>query len=192
LKPRLLAGFLIFNTKSIFMAFVDTSRIPDYYHKYVQQVSHLDLAAALAYRREVLLPLLRSLPDEQWNFAYAPGKWTIKELILHLIDAERIFSYRALRFARHDATPLASFDENDYARYCEAEHRSPASILEELEAALTNTDTLFNNFSGDQLDQEGVASNNKVYVRGIGYIICGHIVHHANVLKERYLQPATV
>jgi hypothetical protein len=174
------------------MANVDNTRIPEYYHKYVNQVNHLDLSSALAFRRDAILPLLRSLPNEQWNYAYAPGKWTIKELVLHLIDGERIFSYRALRFARRDATPLASFDENEYAKWCEAEHRSPASIIAELEAALANTDALFANFSDDQLEQEGVASNNKVYVRGIGYIICGHVLHHTNILKERYLKAATV
>jgi hypothetical protein len=173
------------------MAFVDTGRIPAYYHKYVNQVSHLDLRDALSYRREAILPLLRTLPAEQWDYAYAPGKWTIKELVLHLIDGERIFSYRALRFARHDETPLASFDENEYAKYCEAARRSPASIIAELEAALSSTDVLFENFSDDQLDQEGIASDNKVYVRGIAYIIAGHILHHASVLKERYLKAET-
>jgi hypothetical protein len=174
------------------MANVDTGRIPEYYHKYVKQADHLDLPSALAFRRDALLPLLRSLPQEQWNHAYAPGKWTIKELVLHLIDGERIFSYRALRFARHDATPLPSFEENEYAKWSEAERRSPESIIAELEAVLAATDALFTNFSDDQLEQEGVASNNKVYVRGIGYIICGHVLHHTNILRERYLKAATV
>ncbi|TCJ19237.1 DinB family protein [Flaviaesturariibacter flavus] len=173
------------------MANVDYNRIPEYYHRYVRQVEDLDLEAALRSRRDAILPVLRTLPDQQWDFAYAAGKWTIKELVLHIIDAERIFAYRALRFSRQDSTPLPSFDENRFAEKSEAGRRSPSSLLRELETVLDSTDTLFEGFSAEQLNQEGVASNNPVYVRGIAYIICGHILHHVGILKERYLQPAT-
>ncbi|RYZ21727.1 MAG: DinB family protein [Chitinophagaceae bacterium] len=173
------------------MANVDYNRIPEYYHRYVRQVEQYDLAGALRFRRDTILPLLRALSGEQWDYAYAPGKWTIKELVLHVIDTERIFAYRALRFSRHDKTPLHSFDENLFAENSEAARRSPASLLRELETVLDSSDTLFESFSDAQLDREGIASDNPVYVRGIAYILCGHVLHHTGVLKERYLQPAT-
>ncbi|RYZ18890.1 MAG: DinB family protein [Chitinophagaceae bacterium] len=162
-------------------------RIPEYYHRYVAQVAHLDLPAALNHRRDVLLPLLRSLPDERWDFAYAPGKWTIKELVLHLTDTERVFGYRALTFARNGGTPLPGFDENTFAEYSEAARRSPASLLAELESVLNSSDSLFLSFSDAQLERTGTANEKPVYVYGIGYILAGHILHHKSVLEERYL-----
>jgi hypothetical protein len=167
-------------------------RIPQYYHRYVAQASHLDLPAALAYRCDALLPLLKSLSDDQWNFAYAPGKWTIKALVLHLIDAERVFGYRALTFARNDQTPLPGFDENSFVENSEAGSRSSASLLEELESVIKSNDNLFLSFSDVQLDRSGKANDNPVYVYGIAYILAGHILHHKGVLEERYLKAEVV
>lgn len=162
-------------------------RIPAYYHRYVNQVAHLDLAGALAHRREVILPLLSSLSDAQWDSAYAPGKWTVKELVLHLADTERVFGYRALTFARNGNTPLPGFDENTFAEYSEANRRSPASLLAELKSVLDSHDALFHSFSETQLERSGLANDKEVYVFGIGYILAGHILHHKQVLEERYL-----
>ncbi|GAB4091789.1 DinB family protein [Flaviaesturariibacter terrae] len=166
-------------------------RIPEYYHRYVAQVADLDLAAALAFRRTALLPLLQSLPAERWDYAYAPGKWTIKELVLHIADTERVFAYRALTFARNGNTPLPGFDENVFADNSEAARRSPESLLAELESVLTASDTLFHSFSEEQLDRSGEANGKPVYVFGIGYILAGHILHHKGVLEERYLHTQT-
>ena len=166
-------------------------RIPAYYHRYVEPVAHLDLPAALAYRREALLPLLRSLPEERWDHAYASGKWTIKELVLHLADTERVFAYRALTFARNGNTPLPGFDENVFAANSEAARRTPSSLLAELETVLDSSDSLFLSFSETQLGRDGVANENPVYVYGIGYILAGHILHHKRILEERYLPAET-
>ncbi|RYY40800.1 MAG: DinB family protein [Chitinophagaceae bacterium] len=171
---------------------VQLERIPQFYHRYVQQVAHLPLNEALAHRRNVILPLLRSLPQHKWDFAYAPGKWTIKELVLHLADTERVFGYRALTFARKGNTPLPGFDEDTFAAHSEASRRSSESLLEELDSVLHSSDTLFASFSPAQLERSGVANNNEIFVSDIGYVLAGHIMHHKSVLGERYLtaQPA--
>jgi len=166
---------------------VDLSRIPHYYHRYVAHVDQKTLAEALLNRRRTLMEVLTNLPDEKWDFAYAPGKWTIKELVQHLTDTERVFAYRALTFARGDQGPLPGFDEGTFAAHSEAGRRSPAAILDELESVLEATDTLFASFSDAQLQRSGNANNHPVYTEGIGYILAGHIAHHLQVLQERYL-----
>ncbi|RYD99807.1 MAG: DinB family protein [Sphingobacteriales bacterium] len=174
------------------MAQLQLDRIPSYYHRYVAQVQQLDLGAALAERRNAVLPLLRSLPADRWEYAYAPGKWTIKELVLHLADTERVFAYRALTFARNGNTPLPGFDENTFAEYSEANRRTPESLLAEFESVLDSTDALFFSFSDEQLERSGLANEKPVYVYGIAYILAGHILHHRSVMLERYLEQATV
>ncbi|RYY85337.1 MAG: DinB family protein [Chitinophagaceae bacterium] len=169
------------------MSQVQLERIPSFYHRYVQQVAHLDLNGALAHRRSVLLPLLRSVPDERWYYAYASGKWTIKELVLHLTDTERVFAYRALTFARNGGTPLPGFDENIFAENSEAGQRSSSSLLAELESVMDSTDTLFESFTSTQLARSGKANDNTMFVSDIAYILAGHILHHKAVLEERYL-----
>ncbi|MBK8312096.1 MAG: DinB family protein [Chitinophagaceae bacterium] len=111
----------------------------------------------------------------------------MKEIIQHIIDAERVFTYRALRFARKDETPLPGFDENTYADNAKTGNRKWDDLLEEFNALRRSTEILFNSFDEDQLNATGLASGNPVSVLAIGFIIAGHVNHHISVIKERYL-----
>jgi uncharacterized damage-inducible protein DinB len=132
--------------------------------------------------------LIQTLPEGTLLYRYAEGKWTIKEVLVHIIDDERIYAYRALRFARNDKTELPGFDQDPYAFYSNANVRSIESIIEEYEAVRMSTITLFNGFSDDVMLRSGVANNNEVTVRALGYHIAGHELHHLNILKNRYLK----
>lgn len=169
------------------MSNIDLSRVPSYYHRYIERASMDDLPAALQKHFNNINPLLESLPQEKWNYRYAEGKWSIKEMVQHLIDAERIFCYRALCFARKDKTPLPGFDENEYALNSNADQRKPVDLVKELAMVNLSTIQLFNSFDESQLDQDGVANGKSVYVKAIAYIIIGHVLHHKAVLEERYL-----
>jgi len=133
------------------------------------------------------------LPEKRLQHRYAPGKWTIKEILVHIIDDERIFTYRALRYARNDNTPLHGFDENAYAEYSGANERSLDSIFEEYEAVRKSTIALFQYLpqdaylrSGAGIDTDGSVVNERT-VRGLAWHIAGHELRHFNVIKERYL-----
>lgn len=131
--------------------------------------------------------LLRNLPIEKQNYAYAPGKWTLKQLIQHIIDTERIFIYRALCFARNDKTSLPGFDQDTFVANDTANQRDFLEMLEEMETLRKSSIQLFKSFSKDALLRVGVASNNKMSVRALGYLFAGHQKHHVNIIKERYL-----
>lgn len=140
-----------------------------------------------------LKKLIYSLPEEKLYYRYAEGKWTIKEILVHNIDDERIFSSRALRYARNDETPLHGFEENDYAKYSCANERSLDSIFEEYESVRNATITLFNNLPNEALlrrgggiDENGAVVNIRT-VRALAYHIAGHELRHIKVIKERYL-----
>ncbi len=130
---------------------------------------------------------LRTLPKEKQEHAYAEGKWTIKELIQHIIDTERIFCYRTLCFARNDRTALPGFDQDLFVEYSDANHRNYNDLLDEMSLLRKGTIQLFNSFSKDVLLRVGNASGKEMSVRALGYIISGHQRHHLNVVKERYL-----
>jgi hypothetical protein len=131
--------------------------------------------------------LILSLPPEKLLYRYADGKWTIKEVLVHIMDSERIFSYRALCIARHETLDLPGFEENDYARYSNANNRDIKNILDDYEALRHATITLFNGFDDSVLTQTGTANKNKFSVRAAAYMIAGHELHHLNIIKERYL-----
>jgi hypothetical protein len=124
---------------------------------------------------------------DKFDFRYAEGKWTIKEIIQHVIDTERIFSYRALRISRNDKTPLPGFDENEYVINTDANNRHLQSLLTELSLVRQSTIALFKSFTPMQLERLGVASNNDISVRAIGFILIGHQKHHQKIFMERYL-----
>ncbi|MGH7599140.1 MAG: DinB family protein [bacterium] len=128
-----------------------------------------------------------SLPAEKLAHRYAAGKWTIKEILVHISDDERIYAYRALRFARNDKTELPGFEQDDYARYSGANARSLDDILEELTTVRNATISLFNSFDSDALTRSGVANGNIMSVRAAAHHIAGHELHHINIIKERYL-----
>ncbi|MEQ1677512.1 MAG: DinB family protein [Chitinophagaceae bacterium] len=165
----------------------DLTRIPVFYHVYVNQVQQTDLMTALKEQTDLFKKFLRKLPEEKRNYRYAKGKWTIKEVLQHIIDAERVFAYRALCFSRKDKTPLPSFDENLYADNSKAGKRNWNEMVEEFTAVRRSTELLFGSLDKAQLNETGIASSNPVYVMGVGYVIAGHLAHHLNILKERYL-----
>ncbi len=165
----------------------DLDSIPPFYKKYVEHVKEFDLLPILDHSNKQLLTLLGTIPEEKGTFRYAPGKWSIKELLCHMMDAERIFAYRALRFARNDNTPLHGFEENDYAPEANAHGRSIRQIAEEMERLRKSTLDLFTSFTPGMLTRKGSANNTELSVLNLGYIIPGHETHHRIVLKERYL-----
>lgn len=132
-----------------------------------------------------------SLTDEQLRFRYAPGKWTIKDIVLHLSDDERIFAYRALRIARNDATALPGFDQDPYVATGKANERSIQSLAEEFMTVRLSTISLFSNLPDDVWMRMGTANNHVVSVRALLYHLAGHELHHLNIIREKYLLPPT-
>lgn len=169
------------------MANVDLSRVPEYYHKYINLAIDDDLQTAFKKHQTDLVTFLKKVPKKKWSYRYGEGKWSVKEVVQHIIDAERVFDYRALCFARKDQTPLPSFDENVFAASSKADERSKKDLLKELKTVQESSAQMFESFDDEQLNQSGVASGNSTYVKGIAYIVLGHALHHKKILKERYL-----
>ena len=133
------------------------------------------------------IALLKDLPKKKQHYRYAEGKWTIKELIQHFIDAERVLSYRALRFARRDATNLPGYEEDDYVKNSNGDTRDYNDLLEEFSAVRNATMLLFNSFTNESLQRIGSANGSIISVRALGFIISGHLQHHLTIIKDRYL-----
>ena len=133
------------------------------------------------------IKFIENIPPDKYDYRYADGKWTVKEVLQHIIDAERVFAYRALRFARKDPTFLPGFDENAFAENAKADKRDWKNLVEEFKVVRMSSEYLFASFDDDQLDATGTSNNNSVYVLGIGFLLIGHCNHHKNILKERYL-----
>ena len=165
----------------------DLPNVPPFYMTYVKLVKDSDLLEALKESSRVTLQLVRSIPEAKGAFRYQLEKWSIKELLCHMIDAERIFAYRALRFSRNDKTPLSGFEEKDYATQANAHNRSIESIVNEMEHVRLSTVDLYTSFSDEMLSRTGKANNTEISVLNLGYIISGHEMHHRNILQERYL-----
>ena len=165
----------------------DATEYAPYYGRYISQVPDDPILDVLASSRKDTLAFLRSIPEERAEHRYAPGKWSIKEVVGHVIDAERVFAYRALRFARKDGTPLASFDQNEYAVTGNFGARTLKDLAEEFDAVREATIRLLRPMDEEALSRRGTAAANPVSVRGLAYIIAGHEAHHRAVLRERYL-----
>jgi uncharacterized damage-inducible protein DinB len=161
-----------------------------YYGTYIAKVSGDDLFATMQATHRSTQELLGSLTDEQQMYRYAEGKWSVREVVGHLIDAERIFAYRALRFARGDAKELQGFDENEYVTRSNAHDRPMADLLSEFAVVRAASLALFKSFTPTMLMQSGVASGNPISVRALAYIIAGHEIHHLGIIRERYLKLA--
>lgn len=141
----------------------------------------------LGHARLATMELMLSLPEERLLHRYAPGKWTIKEILVHIVDDERIYAYRALRFARGDRTELPGFEQDDYARLSASNERAVGDILAEYTAVREATIALFRGLPEEALLRSGVADGKRVTVRALGYEIAGHEAHHIAIVKERYL-----
>jgi len=159
---------------------------PDF-GKYISLVPDGDIVALLSSQVENTLALLRTVPEEKAGHAYAPGKWSIKEVLGHVVDAERIFAYRALRIGRNDKTPLAGFEQDDYVANTNFNARTLGSVMEEFEAVRRATVQLFKHFTGEEWQRRGTANDKEITTRAVAYNIAGHERHHVDVLKSRYL-----
>ncbi len=166
---------------------LDTKEYNPYYGMYINKVGDRSLLDGLRDTAVETKAFLEAIPSDKHDFAYAEGKWTIKELLLHLVDAERIFTYRALRFARKDKTPVPGFEQDDYVTPSKAGSRSMASLIAEFEAVRKATILLFESFDDEMLESIGEASGSDMSVRAIGFVTIGHAQHHIDVIKERYL-----
>ena len=158
-----------------------------FYHNYIQKAVGENPKDLIEKYSVALNEFINHLPEAKADYAYAENKWTVKDVIQHLIDAERIFAYRALRFARKDATNLPGFDENSFAANANAGSRSLQSLQEEFKAVRKSTDLLLLSFTEEQLQQKGMGNNNSITVNAIAFITFGHLLHHKEILEDRYL-----
>lgn len=160
---------------------------PDFFATYINQVLENDLQEAFKNQFQIIISFLQSVTDQKANHAYAPGKWTLKELLQHTIDAERVFQYRALCIARGETASLPSFDENLYAQNSQANLRSWKNLSEEFITVRKSTEDLFNNFTRQMLKQKGITSGRSITVASLGFIAVGHVTHHIKVAQQKYL-----
>lgn len=159
-----------------------------FYANYIAQISdEYTLMEELEISVHRLVKFVQDIPMDKYDYRYAEGKWTIKDILQHLIDAERIFAYRALRFARNDKAELPGFEENDYADAANGDKRSIMDLLTELAVVRQATLSLFKTFQDEQLLRSGIASKNNMSVRALGFVIIGHQNHHQRIFQERYL-----
>ena len=158
-----------------------------FYKDYILALENVTLIEVLTSSLEEILITVKNLPEEKLQYKYAEGKWTIKEIIQHLIDTERIMSYRALRFSRNDATELQGFDENWYVDNSNGNDRNIHDLLDELTLLRKTSVSLFKSFTDEMLIRIGTANGGDMTVRALGFIIAGHQLHHLNIIRERYL-----
>jgi len=158
-----------------------------YYEGYIQQAGPLELLEGLKQSAETTVSFLESIPEARLEFSYAEGKWTIKEIIQHLIDTERIFTYRALCIARKDKTLLPGYDQDSYVAHGSCNYRILPDFISEYRSLRQVSILLFQSFSEDMLKEVGSASNSNLSARAVAFIITGHEQHHCKIIKERYL-----
>jgi uncharacterized damage-inducible protein DinB len=164
-----------------------TGEFLPYYGTYIDKVPQGDIVETLTKQLPETLALIRSIPEETGDKRYAPGKWSIREVIGHLIDAERIFVYRALRFSRSDLTPVPGFDENSYAANAPYSKVSLADLADEFDHVRRATIYFLANLDDEALSRRGTANGAEISVRALAFIIAGHETHHMAVLRDRYL-----
>lgn len=161
-----------------------------YYERYIARVPDGGVVDALRAQGDSFRALLDSAADNRARYAYAPGKWTLAEVIQHVIDGERVFTYRALRIARGDTTPLPGFEQDDWIVPSEANTRALRSLRDEFATVRAATITLFTGLPAAAWARRGTASNNPVSVRALAFIAAGHAIHHETIIRERYLGAA--
>lgn len=164
----------------------DASEYAPFYHGYVEAVPEGDIVELLRSGGQELVEAIGRIPEDRGGFRYGPEKWSIREVLGHLIDAERIFAYRALRVGRGDRTPLASFDENEFVKTAGSDARTMADLVRELGMLRETTVMLFESLPDEAWGRGGVASGKDVSLRALAYITAGHARHHLRILRERY------
>lgn len=163
------------------------SSYSSYFKRYVDLVPGDDLLTAFENQLPVIMQFLSSITEEKSMYAYDTGKWTLKELLQHIIDTERIFNYRALCFARKETASLPGFDENGYAANSNANSRKWQDLVDEFLAVRKGTGWMYKSFTDEMLDFPGVSNNNPATARSFGFVTLGHFYHHKKVMEERYL-----
>ncbi|NAS30520.1 DUF664 domain-containing protein [Flavobacteriaceae bacterium R38] len=158
-----------------------------YYGPYIDIVGEADLMDALKFSSERFQKMIIDLPVDKLQYSYGEGKWTVAQIILHLIDAERVFQYRALRFGRNDKTDIPGFEQDDYVAESNGNQRTKQELLEEFKAVRSSSIQLFKSFSDDLLLRKGTASGTPMSVRAIGFVLSGHVLHHMKIINEKYL-----
>jgi len=159
-----------------------------YYSRYIDLVPEGDILQILEVQGETTLRYLSSVTEEKAMFRYAPGKWSLKEVVGHVIDTERVFAFRAFAFSRNDRNPLPGMEQEDYAHGANYEQRPLRDILDEFREVRRSNLRLFRSFNDEMLMRKGIASGYEFSVRCLPYIIAGHELHHVEILRERYLR----
>ena len=165
----------------------DLNTIPEFYRDYVQSMLDADYLDLLDYVYADAVAILNNIREEKANYAYAEGKWTIKDILQHIIDSERIFTYRMVAISRREKQAILGYDHNDYVACAKAKNRSFASLLKEYKNLHLSTNDLIASFSTEMLQMAGNANGNMIKVIDLIYINAGHQKHHIKILKERYL-----
>ncbi len=165
----------------------DPSTLSAYQKSYIDYVPGGDLVRILEQNMEASIQLAKNIPKEKLSYRYAEGKWSIPEIFVHISDCERIFSYRILRISRGDKTPLAGFEQDEYAKEANVNERNFEDILEEFIAVRRATISLLKSFNNNLIERTGIANNTEISVLKIAYMLAGHEMHHIKVMKEKYL-----
>ena len=160
--------------------------MPEFYQRYINLVQKDRIHEAIRKNSKLFRKLLRHIPAKKIDYAYAPGKWTIKQVLQHIMDTERVFTYRALRFARRDGQTLPGFDENSWAAHAVVSTRNWDDMIKEYKHVRKATELLFRSFTPDDLRATGTFNDVRISVGAIGYMCAGHVTHHMNVLQQRY------
>jgi uncharacterized damage-inducible protein DinB len=158
-----------------------------FYKTYIDVLGDAELSDMLQRQSGNFPEFIKSISDDKWNHSYAPEKWTVAQVLQHIIDSERVFQHRAFRFSRDDKSPLPGFDQDSYAEKSKADRRSKESIIEEYRIVRKSTISLFANLDRNDLEKTGTASSMEWSVAALGFVICGHQKHHRNIVRERYL-----
>jgi uncharacterized damage-inducible protein DinB len=165
----------------------ETEEFDSYYERYISLVADGDVIYSLKTQITKTLDVLAEINAEKADFRYAEGKWSVKELVGHIIDSERIFAYRALRVARGDQTPIEGYEQDDYIKNAEFARCNLRDLAEEFALVRRANVLMFQNLSEAAWHRRGIANNNEISVRALAYIAAGHEIYHINILKERYL-----
>jgi hypothetical protein len=168
----------------------DATEYLSYYGRYVSLVPEGNILAVLSSQMDDTLSRLRSIPESRAGFRYAPGKWSIRELVGHMIDTERIFAYRALRFARNDKTPLSGYEQDHYINNASFDAYPLGELAGEFESVRRASLFMFKHLDQEAWKRRGLANESEVSVRALAYIIAGHELHHMDVLRNKYLPAA--
>src|ERR1700674_442287 len=174
------------NATKVAVSRPEAGEYASFYERYVALITGNDIVATLEAQRLQMVQLFAARSERDGNFRYAPDKWTVKEVLGHLSDTERIFAYRAMRIARADQTPIEGFEQDDYVRNAAFNKRPLAELAEEFALVRSATIALFRSLAGDAWLRRGIANKNEVTVRALAFIIAGHEVHHRGILEERY------